>query len=78
MTRKGTAIALATLTAVAILTVAMPAPQAAVSNAVRNACEKKANAVTPPLRAGEREAYITNCIADAAPTPGKTKKKSKY
>lgn len=75
MTRIGTLAALAVLTALAILTVSMPAPQAQVSNAVRDACERKANKVTPPLRAGEREAYITNCIADAAPTPGKTKKK---
>jgi len=78
MTRRVTVTTLATLATVAVLTVVMPASQAAVSNAVRDACAKKANAVTPPLRAGEREAYITNCIADAAPTPGKTKKKKSY
>ncbi|GFO82252.1 hypothetical protein [Methyloceanibacter sp.] len=54
---------------------AVPASRAAVSDAVRNACEKKANKVTPPLRAGEREAYITNCIADATAAQGKVKKK---
>jgi len=53
----------------------VPASRAAVSDAVRSACEKKANQVTPPLRAGEREAYITNCIADAATAQGKAKKK---
>lgn len=72
MTRLGTAVALAALAYVAALSV--PA-HAQVSDAVRNACERAANKVTPPLRAGEREAYITNCIADAAPTPGTTKKK---
>ena len=71
MIRIGTAAALAALTTLAVVSV--PA-QAQVSDAVRTACENKANKVTPPLRAGEREAYITNCIADAAPTPG-TKKK---
>ncbi len=72
MTRLVTAAALAALTVLAVLSASA---QAQVSDAVRNACERKANKVTPPLRAGEREAYITNCIADAAPTPGATKKK---
>ena len=75
MTRIVTRAALAVTTAIFFLMVSMPTPQAQVSNAVRNSCERKANKVTPPLRAGEREANITNCIADAAPTPGKTKKK---
>ena len=74
MTRIGTTAVLAVLTALAVLTVSMPGARAQVSDAVRDACARKANKVTPPLRAGEREAYITNCIADAAPTP-KAKKK---
>jgi hypothetical protein len=75
MTRTVSRAALAVTAALSVLLVSMPTPQAQVSNAVRTACERKANKVTPPLRAGEREAYITNCLADAAPTPGKTKKK---
>ena len=31
--------------------------------------------MTLPLRAGEREAYITNCIAAVTVTPGKAKNK---
>lgn len=31
--------------------------------------------MTPPFRAGEREAYITNCTAAVTATPGKAKKK---
>jgi hypothetical protein len=31
--------------------------------------------MTPPFRAGEREAYITNCIAAVTVTPGKARKK---
>ena len=38
---------------------------AGLSQAVREACEKKAEQVQPPLRAGEREAFIANCLADA-------------
>lgn len=72
MTRLGTAAALAALT---ILAVPSISAEAQVSGAVRNACENKANKVTPPLRAGEREAYITNCIADAAPAPSASKKR---
>ena len=75
MTRLGTTTALTVLTALAVLMVPLLESQAQVSDAVRDACARKANKVTPPLRAGEREAYITNCIADAAPTPGKSKKK---
>ena len=75
MTRLGTTTALTVLTALAVLMAPLLESQAQVSDAVRDACARKANKVTPPLRAGEREAYITNCIADAAPTPGKSKKK---
>lgn len=77
MLRRGPMAAFAALTALAVVAVSMPAAQAQVSDAVRDGCAKKANAVTPPLRAGQREAYIANCIADAAPTPGKAKDKKK-
>ena len=75
MTKRVTTAALAAPATVTVFTAAMPASQAAVSNAVRDDCARKANAVTPQLRAGEREAYITDCIADATVTPGKVKKK---
>lgn len=44
---------------------------AGLSQAVREACEKKADAVRPVLRAGEREAFIANCLADATVDKGK-------
>ncbi|MDJ0513743.1 MAG: hypothetical protein QNJ62_09910 [Methyloceanibacter sp.] len=75
MTKIGTTAALTVFTALTVLSVSLSAVQAQVSDAVREACARKANKVTPPLRAGEREAYITNCIADAAPAAGKSKKK---
>ncbi len=75
MTQRSIIAGLAGLAAVMVLLTVAPPTQAAVSNAVREDCARKANKVTPPLRAGEREAYITNCIADAAVTPGKAKKK---
>lgn len=75
MTKTGTIATLVLFMALAVLSVPQTAVQAQVSDAVRDACARKKNKVTPPLRAGEREAYITNCIADAAPAPGKSKKK---
>ncbi|MCB1442559.1 MAG: hypothetical protein KDJ72_06005 [Methyloceanibacter sp.] len=75
MARIGVLALIASLGTALALVASAPATHAAVSDAVRNACEKKANKVTPPLRAGEREAYITNCIADAATAQGKAKKK---
>jgi hypothetical protein len=38
---------------------------AAVSEATRRACEKKAYEARPALRADEKEAFVANCIADA-------------
>lgn len=39
---------------------------AAVSQKVRNACERQAALVLPALRASEKEAYIANCLANAS------------
>ena len=75
MTRTITLAATAGFALAMILPAVTPPAEAAVSNAVRRACERAANKVTPPLRAGEREAYITNCIANAATTSKKTKKR---
>jgi len=74
MTKIGISATFAVLAALAGLTFFTPGSAAQVSDAVRDACARKANKVTPPLRVGEREAYITNCIADAAPAPKKGKK----
>ena len=41
---------------------------AAVSQKVRNACERQAELVTPALRASEKEDYIANCLANATAT----------
>jgi hypothetical protein len=50
---------------------ALPVPAlAAVSQAQRTACEKAAETVRPALRAGEKEAWIANCLADATPKKG--------
>ena len=68
MTRKITAAGLAL--AMSVTALAAPA-LAGLSQAVREACEKKAEQVQPPLRAGEREAYIANCLADATVDKGK-------
>lgn len=55
----------------AVATMSMAPASAAVSQKVRDACEKKANLVRPALRADEREAYIANCLANATATPRK-------
>lgn len=69
MQRKS-AMAMAALLALT----ALSAPAlAGVSQAQRTACEKAAEQVRPALRAGEKEAWIANCLADAA-----TKKGSSY
>ncbi|MEM7191969.1 MAG: hypothetical protein AAF405_03715 [Pseudomonadota bacterium] len=75
MIRPVSVLGLATLLLASGLLFSAPMAEAAVSDAVRAACEKKADKVTPPLRAGEREAYVTNCIADAATTKSGYKKK---
>ena len=60
--------------AVALAAVATPA-LAQVTDAVRRACEAKADQVRPALRAPEREAFIANCLADATATQGSTGRK---
>ncbi len=47
------------------MTISAAPSSAGVSQAQRDACEKKAGQVRPALRAGEREAFIANCLADA-------------
>jgi hypothetical protein len=44
---------------------------AGVTPAQRAACEKAAEKVRPALRAEEKEAWIANCLADAAAKPGR-------
>jgi hypothetical protein len=41
-------------------------PALAVSDSTRRACEAKAEQVRPALRAGEKEAYIANCLANSS------------
>jgi len=48
------------------LPVLMTPVLAGVSQAQRAACERAAEHVSPPLYAGEKEAWIANCLADAA------------
>ena len=56
----------------ALLALAVPATEAsAVSAEVRRACEMQAEKVRPALRAGEKESWIANCLANAS-KPGKT------
>jgi hypothetical protein len=57
---------------IAFLALAVPATEAlAVSAEVRKACEMQAEKVRPALRAGEKEAWIANCLADATAKQGK-------
>ena len=69
MTRKVAAIGIAVLGIAAIVNPGF----AQVTNAVRKACEAKADQVRPALRTPEREAFITNCLADATATQGSKK-----
>jgi len=71
MRRTITTAGLAGLAFAACLTVSVAPSIAGLSQAVREACEKKANQVQPALRAGEREAFIANCLADATVDKGK-------
>jgi hypothetical protein len=51
---------------IAVATMLSTAPvSAAPSSKARKACEKEAELVLPALRAGEKEAYIANCLANA-------------
>jgi hypothetical protein len=70
MTAFGAALVLGASTSIVV----SPA-FAAVSQQVRQACERKADQVTPALRAPEREAFIANCLADATADTAGTKKK---
>jgi len=45
---------------------ALNTPALAVSEGTRKACEAKAEQVRPALRAGEKEAWIANCLANAS------------
>lgn len=46
-------------------------PALAVSDKTRDACAAQAEKVLPALRAGEKEAFIANCIADATAKQGR-------
>jgi hypothetical protein len=63
---------------VAVLMVsATPTPTFAAPQWVEDACWRYANRVRPALRAREKEAYVTNCIADwTAGTPPPEGRKS--
>jgi hypothetical protein len=74
MKRKPEALGVALLALVALMTPA----SAGVSKAQRAACEKAAIYVRPALRADEKEAWIANCLADAAYSNEGRKNKSGY
>lgn len=60
-----------------IIGVILGTPATAAPQWVEDACWKAANRVLPALTAREREAYITNCIADwTAGTPPPSGRKS--
>jgi hypothetical protein len=62
---------------IGLLALSLPATgNAGVSAEARRACERQAEQVRPALRAGEKEAWIANCLADA--TAGTKPKKKKY
>jgi hypothetical protein len=49
---------------------ALMTPASAVSKKTRKACAAQAEQVRPALRAGEKEAFIANCLANATATQG--------
>ena len=59
--RKITSLAVGTLTLIALT-----GPSFAVSEGTAKACEAKAEKKRPALTAGEKEAYIANCKANAS------------
>lgn len=71
MQRKSLTIGVAALALAAVTTPAL----AQVTDAVRRACEAKAEQVRPALRAPEREAFIANCLADATATQSRKRGK---
>ena len=64
---KRTFAIVASFVAAAAMLSATPS-SAAVSQKVRNACDRQAELVMPALRASEKEAYIANCLANATAT----------
>lgn len=54
---------------VALMALLSASPAMAVSEDVRRACLIEAYDVRPQLNAPQIEAYVANCIADAAATP---------
>ena len=63
---------------IALLALPIGAAEAGVSAQVRRACELQAEKVRPALRASEKEAWIANCLADAAATNSGKKKTYDY
>ena len=57
---------LITLTVASLALIALTTPSFAVSEATAERCEAKAEKKRPALRAGEKEAYIANCKANAS------------
>jgi hypothetical protein len=54
------------LTIASLALIALTTPSFAVSEATAKRCEAKAEKKRPALRAGEKEAYIANCKANAS------------
>jgi hypothetical protein len=65
MKRKTVTIGVALIAVAALMT-----PASAVSEKTRKACAAQAEQVRPALRAGEKEAFIANCLANATATQG--------
>jgi hypothetical protein len=55
-----------TLTVASFALIALTTPSFAVSQGTAKRCEAKAEKKRPALRAGEKEAYIANCKANAS------------
>jgi hypothetical protein len=55
-----------TLTVASLALIGLTTPSFAVSQATAKRCEAKAEKKRPALRAGEKEAYIANCKANAS------------
>ena len=68
------------MVAVAFLTLLNMSPAAAVSRAVEAYCLEKSEQALLPYRRSGRDAFLANCRADFAATPGVSKKylKKKY
>jgi hypothetical protein len=55
-----------TLTVASLALIGLTTPSFAVSQATAKRCEARAEKKRPALRAGEKEAYIANCKANAS------------